>query len=84
MICMRISIKGARKVFAIVVGTVESTLGVLAIIFAYFLSINFFGFQERLTIREESVPLFMLIFIVFGFFSIVSGLFLFAERGEAP
>ena len=84
MTCMRISIKEAKKTLAAVVGAVQSTLGVLAVIFAYSLSINFFGLQESLNVATEFVPLFMLILIVFGFFSIVGGLFLLVERGEAP
>ena len=79
---MRVSIKEARKTLAAIVGAVQSTLGVLAVIFAYSLSINFFSLQESLNVRADFVPLFMLILIIFGFFSIVGGLFLLIEREE--
>ena len=81
---MRISVKGARKTLATVVGTVQSTLGVLVVIFTYFLHTNLFGLQENLNVSAEFVPLFMLILIVFGLFSIISGVFLLTEGEESP
>jgi hypothetical protein len=81
---MQLNIGGARRIFSIVVGTVQATLGGLAVIFAYFLHIDFFGLQDGLNILEEFVPLFMLMVLVFGFFSVISGLYLLIEREEAP
>jgi hypothetical protein len=80
---VRLNIEGVRKILAMVVGTVQTTLGGLAVIFAYFLHIDFFGLQENLNILEEFVPFFMLILMVFGFFSVISGLYLLIERKEA-
>jgi hypothetical protein len=79
---MRLNIEETRKIFAAIVGTVQTTLGGLAVVFSYFLHIDFFGLQESLNILEEFVPLFMLILTVFGFFSIISGLYLLIEREE--
>ena len=84
MIWVRISIKEAKKALASVVGAVQSTLGVLAVIFAYLLSINFFRLQESLKVPPEFLPFYMLILTVFGFFSIISGLFLLTEIGGSP
>ena len=84
MISMRISIKEAGKILATVVGAAQSAAGVLAAIAAYILYIDFFGLQAWLNVTTEFVPLYMLILIVFGFFSIISGLFLLAERLESP
>ncbi len=81
---MRISVKGARKTLVTVVGTVQSTLGVLAVIFTYFLHTNLFGLQENFNVSPEFAPLFMLILIVFGLFSIISGVFLLKEGEESP
>ena len=80
---MRLNFDGARKISAMVVGTVQTTLGGLAVIFAYFLHINFFGLQENLNILEEFVPLFMFILIIFGFFSLISGIYLLTERKKS-
>lgn len=80
---MRLNVEGARKIIEMVVGTVQTTLGGLAVILAYFLHIDFFGLQENLNILEEFVPLFMLILAIFGFFSVISGLYLLLEKERA-
>jgi len=79
---MRPSIEVAKKIAAMVIGTVQTTLGGLAVVFAYFLHINFLGLQENLNVLEF-VPLFMLILIIFGLFSVISGLYLLAEREKS-
>lgn len=84
MIFMRISIKEAGKILSTVVGAAQSAIGALAGIASYILYSDLFGLQALLNVTTEFVPLYMLILIVFGFFSIISGLFLLAERSESP
>ncbi|MDH5438606.1 MAG: hypothetical protein OEX76_06870 [Candidatus Bathyarchaeota archaeon] len=72
-----------RRILGAIVGTVQGLIGVLAVIFAYILYIDFFGLQAWLDVTAEFLPLYMLALIVFGFFSIMSGLFLITER-ELP
>ena len=84
MISMRISIKEAGKILSTVVGAAQSAIGVLAAIASYILYSDLFGLQAWLNVTTEFVPLYMLILIVFGFFSVISGLFLLAERSESP
>ncbi len=54
------------RILAMIVGIAQGAIGVFAVVFAYIL---FFDF-----------PLQLFILIVFGFFSIISGLFLLTER----
>jgi hypothetical protein len=84
VICVRISTKGARKTLSTLVGTSQSTLGVLAVVFGYFLYRNLFGLQESFQVPAEVLPFYMLILTVFGFFSIISGLFLLTESSVSP
>ncbi len=72
-----------RRILGAVVGTVQGLTGVLAVIFAYGLYSNFLDLRVWLDVTAEFVPLYMLALIVFGFFSIMSGLFLFTEK-ESP
>jgi hypothetical protein len=72
-----------RRILVAIVGTLQSVIGLLAVIFAYFLYIDLFGLQAWLNGTAEFLPLHMLFLVVFGFFSIMSGLFLLTER-ESP
>lgn len=81
---MRINIKENRKILATVVGAAQSAVGVLAVIVAYTLYSDFFGLRTWLNITTKSIPLYTLVLILFGFFSIISGLFLLTEREEPP
>jgi uncharacterized membrane protein len=72
-----------RRILGAIVGTVQGLIGVLAVIFAYILYIDFFGLRAWLDVTAEFLPLYMLALIVFGFFSIMSGLLLLIER-ESP
>jgi len=69
-----------RKILATVVGTVQTSIGVLAVILVYILYFNSFGLREWLNVTEEFLPLQMLVLIVFGFFSILSGSILVREE----
>lgn len=72
-----------RRILVAIVGTIQSLIGLLAAVFVYILYIDFFGLRAWLNVTEEFLPLYMLVLIVFGFFSILSGLFLLTER-ELP
>ncbi|MFQ6064602.1 MAG: hypothetical protein ACE5L6_03920 [Candidatus Bathyarchaeia archaeon] len=80
---MRIGIEKVRRILAAIVGTVQGTLGALAVAFSYFLHVNFLGLREILEVSEGVLPLYMLILIIFGFSSIIGGLFLLAEGLES-
>jgi hypothetical protein len=74
---------GFRRILVAMVGTVQGLIGVLSVVSAYALYIDLFGFQEWLDVSTEFLSLYMLVLIAFGFFSIMSGLFLLTER-ESP
>jgi hypothetical protein len=80
---MRIGIKEARKALAIVVGAAQSAVGVLVATAACILYSDFLGLGASLNV-PELLPFYVLILIVFGFFSILSGLFLLTEIEESP
>ena len=62
-----------------VVGLLQAFIGGMALIFAFLLFYNFFGVQAVLGLSVENIELYMLVFIVFGLFSIINGLLLFYE-----
>lgn len=68
------------KKVSIAVGLTQSIIGASATIFAYLLYYNFLGVQTMLNVPSKDVVLFMLILIVFGLLSIISGLFLINEK----
>lgn len=72
---------GLRRIFVALIGALQSALGILAVIFAFVLYHNFFDIQSLMNI-SENVPIYMLLLFVFGFVSIISGLFLIHERLE--
>lgn len=68
-----------RRKVSITAGLAQSVIGALAAVFAYVLYHNFFQVQTVLNVPSKDVIFYMLILIVFGFVSIVSGLFLVNE-----
>jgi len=62
------------------VGLAQSVIGAFATVFAYALYHNFFGMREVLNVPQKDVLLYMLVLIVFGLLSIISGLFLVNEK----
>jgi len=58
------------------VGLAQSGIGAFATVFAYILYHDFLGVQAVLNIPQKDVLLYMLVLIVFGLLSIISGLFL--------
>ena len=67
---------GVRRKVSIAIGVTQSIIGSLATIFAYLLYYDFLEMQTVLNVPEQDVVLYMLILIVFGLLSIISGLFL--------
>lgn len=72
-----------RGTLAIVVGLMQSVTAALVFIFACCLYFNFFGVQGQLNGAIESCHFHVLVLLVFGFFSIISGLFLVYEWLES-
>jgi|GEM_PF-3045713 hypothetical protein len=62
-----------------VVGLLQAFIGGMALIFSFLLFYNFFSVQAVLGLSVENIELYMLVFIVFGLFSIINGLLLFYE-----
>jgi len=62
------------------IGFAQGIIGGLSVVFAYVLYYNFFGTQTILNVPQHDVLLYMLVLIVFGMLSIISGLFLVNER----
>jgi len=75
---------GLRRILAAVVGALQVAIGVFAVMFACFFYIDFLDVQSMLNISEELLSFYLLVLTVFGFFSIISGLFLFFEGVESP
>ena len=72
-----------RGTLAIVVGLMQSAIAGLVLTFACYLYFNFFGVQGQLNGAIESSHFHVLVLLIFGFFSIVSGLFLVYEWLES-
>jgi len=69
-----------RRKVSITIGVAQSTMGVLASVFAYILYHNFFSVQEILSLPSQDVAYFMMVLIIFGVLSVIGGLFLLNER----
>lgn len=65
-----------RKKISVVIGCTQSTIGASASIFAYLLYHNFLGVQVMLNVPSSDVASYMMVLIVFGVLSVVSGLYL--------
>jgi len=61
------------------VGLLQAFVGGMSLIFAFILFYDFFGVQAVLGVSGENIELYMLVFIIFGLFSVISGLLLFYE-----
>ena len=69
-----------RRKVSIAIGVAQSTMGVLASVFAYILYHNFFDVQVILNVPSRDVASYMTVSIVFGVLSVISGLFLAASN----
>lgn len=68
-----------RGALAIIVGLMQIVIAALIFVFACCLYFNFFGVQGQLNGAIESCHFHVLVLLFFGFFSIISGLFLVYE-----
>ncbi len=69
-----------KRILATIVGLLQSAVGALALVLAGVLYFNFLDTQTMLSVSPELLPLSLLFLSVFGFFSVISGLFLFHEH----
>jgi hypothetical protein len=70
----------ARKILSKTIGLTQTTIGTIAIVFAFISFYNVFGIQVMMGVSPGSIGLYLWVFIIFGLLSIISGLFLFYER----
>ena len=69
-----------RRRLSIAIGVAQSSMGVLASVFAYILYHNFFSVQQILNVPSQDIAYFMMVSIVFGVLSVISGLFIVASN----
>lgn len=69
----------AVRTISRIVGLMQAIIGGMSLIFAFFLFYNFFDVQAVLGLTGDNIELNMLVFILFGLFSTISGLLLFYE-----
>ena len=70
----------AKRILVVVVGMTQGAIGMLALILTCILYFNFLNIQTMLNVSAELLPLSLLILSIFGFFSVISGLFLLHEH----
>lgn len=68
-----------REAVLRVVGVTQSVVGALAVIFAYLLYFGYFDIQNLLSISGD-LPLYLIVLLLFGLFSIISGFCLICEK----
>lgn len=68
-----------RRILTGIIGALQGAIGVLAIMLGCILYFNFLGAQAILNVTAETLPLYLLVLIVFGVFSTISGFFLVSE-----
>lgn len=69
-----------RETVSRVVGLVQTAVGGTAMVFAFLLLHNVLNVQVVLGVSGKNIELYMLVSIVFGLLSVMSGLFLFYEQ----
>ena len=70
---------GAKRIFSKVAGVIQTAIGAIAIMFAFFIFYNIFNVQTVLGLAADSIGLYLWVIIIFGLLSIISGLFLLYE-----
>lgn len=68
-----------RRILTSIIGALQGALGVLAITLGCILYFNFLSARAILNVTAETLPLYLLILIVFGVFSAISGILLVFE-----
>jgi len=61
------------------VGVVQTAIGGISILFAFFVFYDIFNVQTVLGFVADSMGLYLWVFIIFGLLSVISGLFLLYE-----
>ncbi len=69
-----------KRILSKIVGLIQTAIGGLTMVFAFFLFYNLFNIQAVLGFSAEAIGLYLWVFIIFGLLSIISGLFLFYEQ----
>jgi hypothetical protein len=70
---------GARRAFSQITGGIQCGLGTLATVFAFLVYASP-SMRAALNVATEEVYLYMFLFLIFGIFSILSGLLLVCEE----
>jgi hypothetical protein len=70
----------ARRILTKIVGLTQTTIGGLAIIFAFLAFYDVFRIHAMLGVTETGVGFYLWVFIIFGLLSLISGLFLYYEE----
>lgn len=68
-----------KRILSKIVGLIQTAIGGLTMVFAFFLFYNILNIQAILGFSAEGIGLYLWTFIIFGLLSIISGLFLFYE-----
>jgi len=69
-----------KRIITVIVGITQGAIGIVALILVGLLYLNLLDFQTMLGVSTKLLPLSLLILSVFGFFSVISGLFLLREH----
>lgn len=72
-----------KRILTMVVGVAQSIIALSTLIFACCLYFNLFNLQKLLNIVAEHLYFYVSTLLVFGFFSLISGLFLVYEWLES-
>jgi hypothetical protein len=73
----------ARRTLVLIVGIIQSVIATLVFISAFSLYFNFFDVQTLVDAAVETLYFHVSALLVFGFFSVISGLFLVHEWLES-
>jgi hypothetical protein len=68
-----------KRTLSAVIGMAQGAIGMLALILVCILYFNILNIQTTLNVSPELLPLSLLLLGVFGFFSVMSGVFLLHE-----
>ena len=71
-----------RKVLTTVIGLTQEAIGLLSALLAVMLFFNLLEVQTVFNLPVELLPFYLLVLVLFSFFSIVSGVFLIREERE--
>jgi hypothetical protein len=67
---------GLRRRISVVIGCTQSAIGAFASISAYLLYYNSLGVQAMLNVPSSDVASYMVVLVIFGVLSVISGLYL--------